>query len=255
MITHPTPTGWQLIYQRAHALLSAQIALHWREDQRPERWMETLAAITQHDDGGREWEGKDLLTPAGAPKDFTMSLGGSGIEKAAEAVTHARYQGRYIALLQSMHVTTLYQADESAEMRAFLDAQREAQAGWRRALGMTKADAEACYRLLYLCDAFSLVLCQRQLPPDGRQIEIGQGPDGTACFARRLLTVGADPGTEASDTIALTVEPWPFQPDAFEIGIEATTIDGLTFESDDALVDAMRNGDIGVLTWQFQKPS
>lgn len=253
MITHPTPTGWQIIYQRAHALLSGQIALHWRNDQRPDRWMETLAAITQHDDGGREWEGKDLLTPAGAPKDFTMSLGGAGVDKAAEAVTHARYQGRYIALLQSMHITTLYQSSDDAEMQAFLDTQRDAQAAWRRALGMTKAEAEACYRLLYLCDAFSLVLCQRQLPPDGRQIEIGHGPDGTAYFARRVTHGGSDPGTEAGDTTVLTVEPWPFEADGFEVGIEATTIDGLTFESDAALVEAMQRGEIGVLTWQMRQ--
>lgn len=253
MITHPTPDGWQVIYQRAHALLSGQIALHWRADQRPQRWMETLAAITQHDDGGLEWEGKDLLTPAGAPKDFTLSSG--GVDKPAEAVMHARYQGRYIALLQSMHVTTIYSAvTDDAEMRDFLKEQQQAQTAWRKQLGMTKADAEACYRLMYLCDAFSLVLCQRQLPTDGRQIEIGSGPDATVYYARRLPQTGSsDPNAESGDMTALTVEPWPFEPDSFEIGIEATTIRGLTFESDAALVDAMQNGEIDALTWRLRR--
>ena len=253
MIIHPTPTGWQLIYQRAHALLAGQIALQWRADQRPRRWLETLAAITQHDDAGREWEGRDLLTPAGAPKDFTMSQ--AGVEKPAQAVNHARYQGRYVALLQSMHVTTLYgTGTEDDEMRAFLEEQRAAQAEWRKALGLTKAEAEACYRLLYLCDAFSLVLCQGQLPTDGRQIEIGRGPDGESYRARRLPHSGAsDPSAEAGDIIDLTVEPWPFEPDAFEIGIEATTVDGLTFDGDAALVDAMRNGKIELLRWRLRK--
>ena len=254
MIIHPTPTGWQIIYQRAHALLAGQIALHWRADQRPERWLETLAAITQHDDAGREWEGKDLLTPAGAPKDFTM--GAAGVEKPAQAVTHARYQGRYVALLQSMHVTALYStATADAEMRAFLDEQQKAQAAWRKALGMTKAEAEACYRLLYLCDAFSLVLCQRQLPVDGRRIEIGEGPDGQPYSARRLPHSGAsDPSAEAGDVTELTVEPWPFEPEAFEIGIEATTVRGLTFDGDAALVDAMQNGEIDALRWRLTRP-
>lgn len=254
MIVHPTPTGWQIIYQRAHALLAGQIALQWRADQRPTRWLETLAAIIQHDDAGREWEGKDLLTPAGAPRDFTMNS--AGVDKPAGAVRHARYQGRYVALLQSMHVTALYSAStDDAAMRAFLDEQRAAQAAWRKALGLTKAEAEACYRLLYLCDAFSLVLCQRQLPTDGRHIEIGRGPDGETYAARRLPQTGAsDPSAEAGDCVDLTVEPWPFVPDAFEIGIEATTVDGLTFESDEALVEAMRNGQIDRLRWRLVKP-
>jgi hypothetical protein len=252
MITHATPDGWQIIYQRAHALLSGQIALHWRNDQRPKRWMETLAAITQHDDGGLEWEGKDLLTPVGAPRDFTMGSAGTG--KPQQAVTHARYQGRYVALLQSMHVTALYSGSDDPEMREFLKGQQAYQTRWRKELGLSKAEAETCYRLVYLCDAFSLVLCQRQLPTDGRQIEVGQGPDGTPYFARRLpQTDSSDPNAETGEVVDLTLEPWPFEPDAFEMGIEATTIKGLTFKTDQALVDAMQNGDISVLTWRLKK--
>jgi len=41
MIVNPTQNGWEVIYQPAHALLAAQIATHWRANQRPKRWLET----------------------------------------------------------------------------------------------------------------------------------------------------------------------------------------------------------------------
>lgn len=254
MITHPTPTGWQIIYQRAHALLAAEIALHWRADQRPQRWIDTLAAIAQHDDGGQEWEGKNLLTPAGAPKPFEIG-GKPDTSKPAQAITHAHYQSQYVALLQSMHVCALYKdfADDDDTMAAFAREQEAAQATWRKALGMTQAEAGAAYRLLYLCDAFSLVLCQRHLPTDGRDIEIGQGPDGTPYHARRLPENGGADPRAGGDLIILTVTPWAFEEDSFEIGVEATTVDGLTFEDDAAFVAALERGRVDRLVWRLER--
>lgn len=257
MITHPMPTGWQIIYQRAHALLAAQLAMHWRVDQRPVRWIETLAAITQHDDGGREWEGKDLLTPAGAPKDF--KLGAITLEQPAEAVMHAQYQGQYIALLQSMHSVHLFKdfAPEYPEIATFCDEQMREQAKWRKALKMNKAEADSAYALMYWCDAFSLILCHRQMPSDGRKIEIGAGPDGTVYFGYRPPeSGGGDPRAGSSggeETLTLTVEPYPFDEKSFEVSIETTLIDGLTFKNDAELVSAMKNGRIERMVWRFEK--
>lgn len=252
MIVNATPTGYQLIYQRAHALLAAQIVSDWRIDQRPARWTETLAAIIQHDDGGLEWEGSELLTPAGAPKDF--KLGTISLRQPTESIMHASYQGRYIALLQSMHVERLYQdfTDEPG-FADFLAEQTRLRAQWRRALKITKAEADACYALLYWGDAFSLILCQRQLPTDGRSIEIGAGPEGTRYFAALLPGEGGSDPRAGSGEQALTVDPWPFENDSFSVSIEATTIEGLVFESDGALIDAMQGGTLEPLTWHFKR--
>ncbi len=46
----------EVIYHRAHALLAAEIAGHWNAKNRPQRWLETIAAISHHDDLAREWE-------------------------------------------------------------------------------------------------------------------------------------------------------------------------------------------------------
>ncbi|MDZ4763065.1 MAG: DUF3891 family protein [Chloroflexota bacterium] len=250
MITHATPTGWQIIYQRAHALLAAQIVQHWRVDQRPTRWLETLAAVLQHDDGGHEWGGTNLLTLAGAPNDF--KLGAPSLHQPGNLIKSAREQGQYIALLHSMHVTTLYKDFDQPDLVAFLEEQQLHQRAWRKALGMTKAEADAAYRLLYWCDSFSLILCQRQLPTDGREIEIAQGVDGTVYHARRKPeTGGSDP--RAGDESTLLVEPWCFEEDAFTVSIEATEIDGMVFASDAALMKAIQKGRIVPLTWIFEK--
>jgi hypothetical protein len=252
VITHATPTGWQIIYQRAHALLAMQIAYYWLPDQRPQRWIDLLAAIAQHDDGGSEWEGKDLLTPAGAPKDF--KLGDVNLNKPVETVKHAGYQSRYIALLQSMHFCNLYKdfADQR-EIADFLKQQVAQQGKWREALGMSEADADRDYRLLYLADTFSLVLCQRQLPTDGRHLEIGSGPDETVYYARRCTDAGGSDPRSAGNEFILTVEPWPFEASAFDVSVETTLIEGLTFAGDDELMDAIEHGHVETITWHVAK--
>lgn len=252
MIIHPTQTGWHIIYQRAHALLAGQIGFHWRPEERPVQWMAMLAAITQHDDGGREWEGTDLLTAAGAPKDFKVS--DLSLRQPTESVMHAQYQGQFVALMQSMHVYRLYRdfRDEPG-FAEFLDEQQTRQAQWRKALKLSKAEAERDYRLLYWCDSMSLILCQRHLPSDGRAIEVGEGPDGTMYSARLKEDSGGIDPRAAQGAAVVHIEPWPFAVPSFEVGIEATTIEGLTFEDDAALVAAMRGGVIEMLTWRFEK--
>ena len=73
MIVTQTDTGWQIINQQAHGLLAVQIALHWQVDKRPVHWVETLIALTEHDDGQDNWEGRNHLTTAGAPLHFPDS--------------------------------------------------------------------------------------------------------------------------------------------------------------------------------------
>jgi len=74
MIVNYSAEGWEIITQRAHGLLSAQIAMQWRKKDRPERWTETVLAIADHDDAQIELEANDLLTPLGGPVNYKMKL-------------------------------------------------------------------------------------------------------------------------------------------------------------------------------------
>lgn len=255
MIVNQTETGWEIIYQRAHGLLAGQIAAHWRVEERPVRWIETLAAIIQHDDSGREWEDEDQLTPAGAPKHFRIGSGTPALVQPQEVIINSQYQGRWVALLTSMHASFLYESmrGDDPKIDLFLDQQLANQQRWRKELKLTKREVEAAYMLVQWSDAISLILCQRQLPPGGRSLEISTGPDGTRYDVRLREDLSSEDKAHAGtqEQITVTVDPWPFEEVDFTVSIEATYLDQLIFESDVELQKALKDGIIQPISWRF----
>lgn len=127
MIANQHEKGWEVIYHRAHAMLAAQLAGHWNAKDRPERWLETLAAISHHDDLEKEWEG-NYLTEAGGPLDFTLDKT-TDLDRLRSLTQNSRYRGRWVAMLISMHTSFLNEGKrgESPELDRFLDEQLENQ--------------------------------------------------------------------------------------------------------------------------------
>lgn len=241
MIVKPTDTGWEVIYHRAHAQLAAQMAGQWHKKEALPRIYETLAAISHHDDLEREWEG-DHLTEGGVPMDFTLSKDTS-VPKLRGLTTNARYRGRWVALLISMHMSRLNESKrgEMPEIDAFLDEQLENQQRWQQELGITKEDVESAYAFMQWCDRLSLILCQHELPADERWLEISKGPDGNRYDIKEL----ADG--------CLTVQPWCFENDRFTVNVEACSLSQVTFEDNAALTEALQTAPIKVLEWTFVK--
>lgn len=241
MIVNLTQNGWEIIYHRAHALLAAQIAGHWRRSDAPERLYETIAAISHHDDLEREWEG-DELTEAGAPLDFTLSRS-SDIEPLRKHLAEARYRGRWVTLLTSKHICFLNQDnwDTSEEWHSFLQEQVENQEQWRKELGISKDQAERAYQFMRWCDRLSLILGQKQIPDAGRALEITSGIDGQRYDVKQL------------EDGKLTVEPWPFEDNQFTVNVEASCLSQLKYKNNDELVEALKSAPIKVLEWTFTK--
>jgi len=176
VIVHQIESGWEIIYHRAHALLAAEIAGHWSRQNSPMRLIETVAAISHHDDLEKEWEEKNI-TPVGAPLDFTLDKN-TDLPKLKKHVTNSRYRGRWVAMLISMHTSFLNEGKrgESEELDSFLDEQLQMQEQIRKELQISKQEAEQAYAFMQWCDRFSLILCQQQLPEDERALEISIGP-------------------------------------------------------------------------------
>lgn len=241
MIVNTDIKGWEVIYQQAHALLAVQIASHWRKDQRPPRWIETLIAIVEHDDGQADWQRDTYLNEAGAPMDFSFQpLSMVQMKRVTELM---RYKGRWVAMLVSMHMSYLYESKRgsSRELNEFLDAQLENQRRWRKEMKVGVKEARWAYDLVQFCDRFSLILCRQELPEDERALEITKGPDGK----RYEVTQRADQ--------TLKVAPWPFEHPDFSVTVEATYLSQLRFASDQELLTALRQAPVREKIWRLVK--
>jgi hypothetical protein len=213
MIVNYIETGWEIITQRAHGLLAAEICLHWKKDKQPARWLETLIATAEHDDVYNELENENLLTDQGGPRDFKMTSFDK--EDAERLMKMASTKSAYIALLISRHIQFVHGEDAAA--RSFCTMLKNSEKKWLSAAGCTRAEIDQSYSLLEFCDAFSLLLCQQLIQPEQRSIEISNGPDKI------------NYQMHATADNCITVNPWPFEVDAFEVRYESRKLNQLTF--------------------------
>lgn len=244
MLVNPTPDGWQIIYQQAHALLAAQLAWHWPALSTPDRWVGLLAATAQHDDEQEDWHGRGGhhgLTPAGAPANFTQLA--FSLEQAAGVMAAARFQGQWRSLLTAMHLSALYEnlRGQKKAIDAFLDELQTKQTAWRKELKVRKKEAQQAYDLMHWCDRLSLILCRHEVPEMGRAVEIYCGPDGTTHTLAQ--PVAGSP---------LVVRPWPFQAKELEVTVEASMLTQLKFRDDAELAAALRTAPVETLRWSLR---
>ncbi|HEX8329154.1 MAG TPA: DUF3891 family protein [Hymenobacter sp.] len=244
MIVNSTPTGWQIIYQQAHALLAAQLAWAWPPTLPPDLWVGLLAATAQHDDEQQDWHGHGGhygLTPAGAPANFTQKE--FSLEQATGVLAAARFQGQWRSLLTSMHLSCLYEGlrGQEKQIDAFLDELHAGQLRWRRALKVKKAEAQAAYDLLHWCDRLSLIFCRDELPEMGRAVEIHRGPDDRGYTVRQPQPGGP-----------VQVAPWPFAAPEIEVSVEASVLTQLQFRDDAELAAALRAAPVETLRWTLR---
>ncbi|WP_205500272.1 DUF3891 family protein [Rufibacter psychrotolerans] len=237
MIVNPHEKGWEIIFQQAHALLAAEIGFAWRQAKWPLQFMQTLAAIAQHDDGQKDWTGRYALTPAGAPANFTQLP--FCLEQARQVMKEARFQGRWRSLLTSMHLSFLYEElrGQKKEWDAFLDEQLAYQKKWRQQLKVSRPDARYAYDFMQWCDRFSLILCRNELPEMERALEISNGPDQVRYEVTQLKTG------------PVLVQPWPFQAKQLSLSVEARCLTQLQFNSDQELAEAMWQAPIHRKEW------
>ncbi|KAB7732462.1 DUF3891 family protein [Rudanella paleaurantiibacter] len=241
MIVTNTNTGWRVIHQQAHGLLAMQLALHWKPQNRPARWHETLAALLEHDDGQDAWEGRNHLTDAGAPLDFHELE--YSVEQMKNMIRIGLEKSRWNALMLSMHTTFLY-TEKRGEDRAldeFLDQQKTNQTKWRKTYGATVAEARYAYDFLQWCDALSLVLCQDLLQIEERRLEVSKGPDQIPYFIYQR--------TDGS----VGLEPWPFATREFTVHVESYLLTQLAFTDDTELYNALNDAEVEELSWTFRQ--
>jgi len=213
MIVNYTEEGWEVITQRCHGLLAAQICVQWKTKERPKRWLETLAAVAEHDDVYNEFENDDLLNDAGGPVNFKQSTFQQ--DKCERLINMAITRSAYITLLIASHIHFVHGNDPAG--KSFFAALKKREKGWYKVSGIQPDEVRNAYTLLQFCDAFSLLLCQNLVQPDQRKIEISEGPGH---ISYDLYT---------GENGELHVYPWPFEAESFIIIYESRQLTALTF--------------------------
>lgn len=241
MIVTSLNEGWEIVYQRSHALLSAQMLASWQEKYHPKRWTETLIAVAQHDDQENYWGDTRHLTDLGAPLDFTQETTESNTIKAKFVIENAERQGIWIALLISRHNHFLHHQTDDKQMQDFLAEQEKKRRAWLGIIDISEAELERTYTMMRWADRLSLILCRRQLPERERWLEICEGPDGERheVMQREDKTVN--------------LRPWVLDTDEIDYSIEVRKLKQLKFESEDAFKDAVMNAEVEHRVWTFKK--
>lgn len=247
MIVNAVPEGWEIIYQRSHALLAAVLVAAWQPEYRPKRWVETLAAIIQHDDQENYWQGAHHLSESGAPLNFDEVPLQTGMIKASTVIQNAAQQSVWVAWLISRHNSHLYegQRGEDDELDTFLDEQITRRQTWLKTLPETESEMERIYRLFLWGDRLSLILCQRELErepyADGDDVtlEICEGSDGEAhTVTRRRNGV-------------LQLHPWRFDEAHLTFTAEARILKQPRFSDDEAFRETVESAPIITREWTF----
>lgn len=219
MLYRQDPRGWIAITQPMHALVSGQLARAWGNEQFGEvaPWEEVCLGAEQHDVGHTPWEQAPRLNPqTGLPYSFFEMPRLWHLQLWSTAPRLVLPQGRYAALLVSLHGTGLYEhydatSDPPEIAEAVQNYLAEARAFQKAMLASLRADAyygsyatdEVVTRnqqLVRAWDALSLFICF-----GGTQMRSVQHlPTSTAPTTVTLTPRDDDPAT-------LIVAPWPFR--------------------------------------------
>lgn len=214
MIVNYTEAGWQIVTQRGHGLLAAQLCAQWKKNKQPARWMETLIATAEHDDVYNEFDSENLLDVNGAPLNFKATKFDQ--ETAQALIDMAETKSAFIALLISRHIQFVHGSEPNSS--SFIKKLVQLEKDWLKIAQTSATEIAQSYDLLEFCDAFSLLICQGMIQPEGRSIQISEGPD-----KRRYDMFMRDE--------KLAVTPWPFEIASFQVSYETRTLSQLSFKS------------------------
>lgn len=242
MIVRQHEKGWEIIAQRAHGLLAAQLGFYWKSTDRPLRFPETLIALAEHDDCQQDMRGRKQLTPAGAPIHFELLE--YSLEQARDVCEMSLKKSRWNALLTSMHMSFLYEEKRGSdpEMAQFLDEQKVLQKRFLRELKLKPEQARQAYEFLEWCDAFSLLLCLDKIQPEQRKMDISTGPDGTMYQVWQRESDGS-----------LCVEPWPYECASFDVQVDYRVVAQLQFKNSEELGKALDEAPVDSKHWMLRQ--
>jgi len=206
---------------------------------------ETIIAITSHDDLQPNIEDGDHISENGMLKNFTENSQQivAVIDRCKNIMLEAHRRSPYIEVLVSKHLNFLYTdlAKSSKMMASFLSEQKALREDLIKLHSISKSDFERGYQVLLFCDRLSLILSQNQIPFAGREVEINKSIDRKQYFVSE--------GEKGN----LTVRPWIFNSEQFQVSIPVRRLKKTTFKSTSEFKDSLRQCKINDKVWKFAK--
>lgn len=242
MIVRNVESGWEIIYQSAHALLAGHIATQLRELPAVPFWAETLAAIVDHDDHKEAFGHNVYVTDLGAPKDFTQFkfTAKERYEEVHRRIESGFRKHRWVGLLAARHAEELYREERvSKRLTALLDQEQKRRVSLLRDLSVSVEALESAYSVVQWCDRLSLILCQGAIPAMHRCLEIAP-------------LAGTSHEIRERENGSLEVRPWPFRSEEFSTHVEVRTLRQLQFENDRELERCLNQSEVEARRWTFR---
>jgi hypothetical protein len=240
MIVTKNPEGWNIFFHRTHALLAFKIGINIKQSYWPiPRFrLDGLSAITGHDDFQPDWNKRDNLTKAGAPLDFRQPSS-MALKEVNLMINRSLYKSAFMTLMISMHCRSIYKDQKGQEIEKFMDEQEALCKSIIKHLEINLADACGCYQVLRFCDELSLMLCQGDMPKQGRKIQLEKLPGIRENFIRK------------DDEGILRLDQWCFETPEFTISSEYYSTKKLRYNSDHELISELSLGSPNFINFEF----
>ena len=184
MIVQTFSDHYKIIYQRSHALLSAQLFTQCKPLilEKVTNYNETLIAIATHDDGFTNADKKYYINDKGQPKDFRENT----FEKEAsiQILENARLRSVWSYLMALYHMVHLYQNKNDEAIRMFVAWVNDTIDSVIHKLHIKKEKAEQSYQFLRFTDDLSLFICFHLFDKESGNDTIKTPVDNTCCTVK-----------------------------------------------------------------------
>ena len=244
MIVRPHPAGWRITLHAAHGLLAAALYTQLEERLPVALRLPTLLAVAQHDDHQLDFTEGDYLTAGGAPKDFTQ-LAMDDAQRSLQAsrlLQEAYRKHAWTYLLIGKHYTFLYREQAvDKRLRELLLQIEDRSKQLLQERSWKARELERTYQRMRFCDRLSLILCGEEVPAMGRELEINDAL-GKPHYVKQF-----------AETDSLSVRPWPFAGDSFEVRGESFVLPELVYDDSRALGRRLAEAVAEERCWKFTK--
>lgn len=239
MICKRRGEGWEIVFQRNHALLSAEMLAPWREEKRPQPWAQLLNATAQHDHGWREDIDDALIDEHGHPLDFLHMPISHAQAIQQRNLSNADSQSRWCSILVARHAQYLAGFKEDEEARIFADQVEVYRRSRMEEIAVSDDHVNAMYELLCWADTLSLlVLCQAS--------------DWTRSL--KLQAQGLHFQLEQRQETVWTLDPWPYRVEVVKLDYETRYLEQDTFASADDLRNTLLETPVVIRRLELRRP-